>query len=218
MRRMPNEKNWECRCCKMSNLVGYELTQTVAPVGDIVTLQEVKRYLALDGDDDDTLLTGVLIPSAIESIQTAACRQLLTATWQLKLGSFPGRGEYQRLPLGQLQSVEKIDYRNQDGQSIEWSSDEYRVATGDNAMIWPTATDWNWPDTDCRPESVVITFVCGYQTAPDIVRNAVLLQVAHNYERRDSVDVGSYNVVPRTVSHLIGQFSLHDLFEVYTSA
>ena len=65
------------------------MAQTVAPTLEPLTLAEVKRHLRIDHTDDDVYINDYLIPAAREYVEDETERQLITATWALKLPGCP---------------------------------------------------------------------------------------------------------------------------------
>ncbi len=64
------------------------LTLFTPPTAEPVSLEEAKRHLRVDGNDEDVDILG-LITAAREQAERHTRRQLLTATWDLKLDRFP---------------------------------------------------------------------------------------------------------------------------------
>lgn len=60
-----------------------------APTIEPVTLEEIKEHCRIDGAEDDNLLTS-LITVARQEAEKITRRQLITATWELRLDHFPG--------------------------------------------------------------------------------------------------------------------------------
>jgi hypothetical protein len=67
------------------------LNLVTAPTGPLLTLDEAKRHCRVEVDDDDGLIQSYL-EASVERAELETGRQLLTATWELWLNSFPGMG------------------------------------------------------------------------------------------------------------------------------
>lgn len=143
----------------------FEFELVTPPAGDVVTLAEVKADLRIDTDDFDAELTG-WIAAAVERLEDATRRQLLTATWRLYLDQFPRR----EIPIWKAptQSVEAIEYVGLDGELVEMPAADYVVSPGDAPRVIVPAYGTCWPPTRRQPQAVRIQFVAGYGEASDV--------------------------------------------------
>lgn len=186
------------------------LIRTVAPLQLPVTLAEVTAG-SLEGLDEDARIAG-LIRAAVERVDGPdglIQRQLISATWQLRLDAFPGSWGYYRpyrssfvwrsdfcpkmleieLPLPPLQSVTSIEYTS--GGVLETLDPSvYQVSgVGDRnkARLRPAVS---WPTTDDVHEAIVVTFVAGYgdswNDVPEVIRAAITLMVQGMYDGCES--------------------------------
>ena len=65
------------------------LKQTKAPTSEPVTLAELKLHLRVEDNTDDDLITEIGKAARLW-VEKATGRQLMPATWQMTLDSFPG--------------------------------------------------------------------------------------------------------------------------------
>jgi len=95
------------------------LVQTIAPASEPITLTEAKAHLRVETDftEDDTII-GTFISAARESCEARTGRQLVTATYALRLGGFPC-GDSIELPKPPLVSVTSITYVDTDGTTLD---------------------------------------------------------------------------------------------------
>ena len=68
------------------------LALVTAPTIEPLTLSQVKRHCRVSIDDDDDLVTEDLIPAVRDRCELVTGRQLVEATWDLRLDSFPCDG------------------------------------------------------------------------------------------------------------------------------
>jgi len=185
------------------------LKQTIAPVAEPVSLDEVKLHLRLDaGTIEDTLLSS-LISTARQYCESFQRRAYLTQTWELWLDAFPVI-DHIDVPLPPLQTVTSIKY-------YDTANTEYTLAGSvyfTDAKSQPGRISLNygegWPSTALRPvNAVCITFVCGYGAAADAVPvkslYAMKLLIGHYYENREAVSQSQLYPAPMSIDALLWQ-------------
>jgi uncharacterized phiE125 gp8 family phage protein len=142
------------------------LTLITPPAIAPVTLDELKVWCRIDAADWDAMLSAAII-AATDFVSTALGRQLITAEYELTLGSFPACGPI-LLPRPPLQSIESVSYRDRDGNTVALvAGTDYRIdLTADPGTI---AVVKSWPRTGEYPDAVEIAFTAGYgDTAADV--------------------------------------------------
>lgn len=191
------------------------LTLVTAPAVEPVYLLEAKAHLRVTEDDEDALI-GQLITVAREALDGRdglLGRALIQQTWKLTLPKFSRAIE---IPLPPLISVDAISYIDSDGdaQTIDLQTVTVEgIGDAASAILRP-ASGTSWPSTYDHPEAVAITFTAGYgATAADIpapVKQALLLDIAHMFENREAVTIGSGFMVatPAGYHDLINDFRL----------
>lgn len=157
-----------------------------APTSEPVTVDEVKSHLRIDTDDEDVYL-GLLISAARRYAETWLRRQLITATYKLRLDCFPcWEIEVPRPPFV---SVTTLKYQNTANvettltENTHFVKDIYR----EPGLIYP-AYGLTWPTTYDFPNAVTLTYVAGYGDATDVpeeVRYGIILIVAKAYQNRE---------------------------------
>lgn len=173
---------------------------TVAPSVEPITVEDIAKVnLKLDGTTDDILLN-IWIQAAREMVEERTGRSLVTQTRKIELDYFPSSGEVELL-YGPVQSI-VITYYDDNNALQTLSSAEYWLHN-DKVTV-----DDSWPSTYDRPGAVILTYVAGYgSSATDVpyqLRSAVLMRLAHLYEHRESVVMGtSVNEVPLGEDDLI---------------
>jgi uncharacterized phiE125 gp8 family phage protein len=169
--------------------VPFDLTRTVEPDTEPVSLAIAKSHLRVIGSADDEYIRE-LLAGARDAAERESGRQLVTATFALTLDDFPRGGEADgwsseiRLPVGPVIAVDSVVYRDDAGDTQTLATSEYSagVKTG---RVSPVTY---WPATDAdQLENVTVTFRAGYGGAaqvPPAARAAVLLILADRYENR----------------------------------
>lgn len=168
----------------------YSLKQTTAPTEEPITEAEAFAQLRLD-EDDGGILVPSMIGSAREMSEEFTRRQLVTATFTMKLDVFPVDTTID-VPKPPLQSVTSIEYVDQNGDTQTLASNKYVVDTNsDPGRITLNSTE-SWPATNDQIDAVTIIFVAGYGAAsavPFIFKNAIRLMMTHSWENRGEVEV-----------------------------
>lgn len=171
-----------------------------APTYSPLNMAEMRDHVRVDHTDDDPLLAA-LAESALDVIESNTWRKFRASTWEISLDCFPSVIE---LPFGGLSSVTSITYVDDNGASQVLASSEYQVDTArDIARITP-AYDTDWPSTRTQMNAISVRFVCGADSIPIAIRQAMLLLVGHFYENREASLVGiSVAELPIAVDALI---------------
>lgn len=125
---------------------------------------------AITSEDDD--LTD-LITDGREYVERITRRALLTSTWDYSIDDFPGE-YFIKLPLGNLQTVTSLIYKDSDGTSetMVQGTDYYVETNGDQhgRIVLPYGD--TWPSFTPYPSNpITIRFVCGWTTAALIPKN-----------------------------------------------
>jgi uncharacterized phiE125 gp8 family phage protein len=178
-----------------------------APTLPVVTLEEAKRHLRVDHDDDDALISG-MIAAATNHLDPAGNgwlgRALRPQTWEMRLDNFPC-GPIQ-LPYPPLISVESVKYDDSDGvERTATFGTDYRVFQGGD---WKSRLEpvygGSWPWARCDHETVRVRYTAGYAPAdgdtpdalPATIKAAILLMVGDLYAFRETVATGGPAKVP----------------------
>lgn len=178
----------------------FGLLQTVAPAAEPITTAEAKAWLRVDIDAEDALIAS-LVKTARVLLEQQYGRQLVTATWQQSMDTFPGGGGWANVMAAQpfpdgyairllrnpVQSVSAVEYYDQANTLQTLSPVIYDVDAATDPARITLAMNRIWPITRLRTGSVRVTFVAGYGNAaavPEDVKTAIKLMVAHLYENR----------------------------------
>lgn len=188
------------------------LKLSVAPTEEPLTRDEAKLYAQVIGDTQNTVMDGLII-SARLWVESYTKRQLVDATWTLKLTGFPGLDSIPiAFALAPLSSITSIAYLDTAGDSQTWSSSLYQVNTdSEPGLVMPIEGE-SYPSTQSSTFSTVtVTFVAGYGAAsavPQRYKTAMGQLISHWFTTRESVSlIAGANIteIPLTVKSLLQQ-------------
>lgn len=182
------------------------LVLTSAPSVEPVTLDEVKAHLRVDGAEDDAALTA-LIPAARIFIERALGRALLTQGWSLTLDAWPD-GPFLVLPIGPVQAVSLVTTYAADDTGTAFAAAHTFLDVASDPPRLVLRGSQPWPAPGRRANGIEIALTAGYgdtgADVPDPLRHALLLLIAHWFERREPVVLdGAPAEVPATVAGLL---------------
>jgi len=186
------------------------LTQTTAPTSEPVTLEEARAWIREEEHyEDDRILA--LISAGRDYVERVTARQIVTATWKLTQSTLSGVLE---LPHPPLQSVSSITYVDSAGATQTVSASVYDVFADTEPGRVVEAANQTWPaDVRGNEEDVAITFVAGYTaaTVPAILKQAVLVLVAHWFDLRTPVHIGATpSDIPLSFESLVWAYRAKD--------
>lgn len=147
--------------------------------------------------DDDSL--SQYISASRELTEKNTRRQLITATWVLTARRWP-MVDYIEFPRPPLQSVTHVRYLDSAGDLQTLSADDYVTVT--EAPVGRIALKYGktWPVALEQEGSISIEYVAGYGDAgddvPKLLKQAILMRVAHWYLNRESTVQATIASVP----------------------
>ena len=168
------------------------------PAAEPLSLAQVKAHLRIDFDDDNSLLTDMIV-AAREVAETETRRALMTQTWKYVLDAFPqtpqsalswqSNFDQFKLPFPPLQSVTSIVYTDSTGASTTISPTTYQVDTASEPGRIALNSGQVWPSVALSTiAGVVVTLVAGYTSAglvPQSIKQGMLLVIGAYYENRE---------------------------------
>ena len=177
-----------------------------------LTVQEVKDYLRVDSNAEDTLL-GVLIDASTQMAESYLGRFLLTTVIEefydffpvYKTGVDPFHGDRNIIFLsrGPVQSVASVKYIDGNGHEQTVTASDYRTdLVSEPSRIMPNE---GWLGTKDTVNAVIIRYTCGYTQASDVPANikmAMLLMIGEMYEKR----VDSVHRLPTASEYLMNPY------------
>lgn len=172
------------------------LSLITAPTSYPITIADARAHVRQDVTDDDVWLDGA-IRAATDYVEAATNRQLITATSALSLDAWPTCG-WVDMPRPPLLTVTSVVYVDTAGVSQTWAASNYRVSAPAGPRAGrgrlSLASGVSWPTLDDVADAVTITFTHGYGAAaavPQALTQAIRLLIAHWYDHRSSVLIGS---------------------------
>jgi len=175
------------------------------PAIEPVSLEEAKSHLRVDIDDDNDLINSYLL-AARQYAETFTRRVFITQTLEIVLDEFPdGKIVLESPPI---QSIVAFTYLvSGDDEATDVDADTYRLDTYNGELA--LAPSESWPaDTLETGGAISIQYKAGYgddaADVPETIRTAINFLVAHWYEHREPVAVGTIAVnIPWTVENLL---------------
>mgnify|MGYP001201291583 CR=1 FL=1 len=170
------------------------LEQVTAPTSEPISLAEAKLHCRVDVSDDDTWFT-TAIAAARRCAETQCDRCFVTQTWRQTRDGFPSCDARGSIVLAKtpVASVSSVKYIDADGVLQTLDASKYTADTlADPCEIVPAYGE-SWPSTRAVPNAVTVEYVVGVaaEQVDPRAKMAMLLTVAHWYENRESVLVGT---------------------------
>jgi uncharacterized phiE125 gp8 family phage protein len=180
------------------------------PVVEPIDRDDIAKLdLKLDESDIEDDLLDIWIQAAREGIEEKTGRSLITQGRRIKLDYFPVCNSIE-LTHGPVQADSiVVKYFDENDAEQTLASSEYWVDT--DSIIARIVIKNYWPAIKCRPNAVSIDYDAGYGDAatdvPKALVSACLMRLAHLYENRQSVVIGSIATdVPLGEDDLIGPY------------
>lgn len=170
------------------------------PAEEPVSLESAKAHCRVDVNDDDALLTGLIV-AARQLAEHLTGRALITQQWKLSLDCFPIAAIH--APHPPLQTVESIEYIDQTGATQTLADAAYRVHTSALEGLIVPAYGTRWPAARNDIGSVSIVLNVGYGAAADVpqaIKQWMLLCIGTWYGSREQILTGTVvSELPRGV-------------------
>lgn len=180
------------------------LTRTVAPASLPITLDEAKAQVRVTGSDEDTLLTARIAAATdhLDGPTGILGRAILQQTWTVDFSEWD---DPLYLPIEPVQSV-AVTYTSAAGTTLTLADTEYDVlrSAGEAPSLRPKFGG-AWPELGSARLPVRVTVVAGEATAPEDIKAAIKMLVAHWYEHREAVGAGAMQELPLAVGALLAR-------------
>lgn len=148
-----------------------DVTTTVEPASEPITLAQAKNYLRVDFDDDNDLITALIV-TARTRLEKYAGVAMSARTLQVVAYV----DEFIELPYAPLNTITLVEYWNGEDW-VEMSVGEYYVLGTTYKKIYMVANN--------RME-YRFTYTCGYTTLPQPMITALYKLLADLYDYRES--------------------------------
>lgn len=172
------------------------LTNTLVTPGatEVIPLSDFKEHIRWDDSDtsEDNLMA-IYIGAATRQAENYTGRTLLTGAWTTTIDAFYSKVTLDIVPIDLTSLVIKYYDSNDVLQTLPEENYKARIKN-DQAVIEFTGS---LPNIYDKYNAVVFEFDAGYDTVPDTIKNAILIQAAGYFENRQSEITGStsHNIV-----------------------
>lgn len=182
------------------------LVLTSPPATEPVSVAEAKDHLRVDQVQEDALIASLILTSRLH-IETALGLALVDQAWRWTFDAWPKRMRAISLPLRPVSAITEISTRDDEDVVTVMPATDYEL---DGNTVPPRVIRKvdQWPAPGKKNAGIEISFIAGFGATPDDVpqpiRHALMLLVAHWYEHRDPIEIGSEAAaVPSAVSTLL---------------
>lgn len=180
----------------------------VTPPLPVVNLEEAKRHLRVEGEDEDGLIQAYVAAATghIDGpdgwLGRAIGEQMLEVRFDAACGGTV------RLPFPPFVELVSVSYLDSDG--IEQMADLGDLEAFGSDLA-PARGGWPWASGSARREGVRVRYRAGYTVVPGPIRAAILLMVGDLYRNRETVAATSMTAVPMstTVENLLAPFRVY---------
>ena len=174
-------------------------TKTEGATPTFLTTAEVKNYIRVDYDVDDSFIDD-LIEAAYDAFEGFTSRSLRTYTIEAVWEQF---GASVDLPYAPVTSVTKVEYRFEDGTNNDVTSIWEQV--GDEIRVLK-------PEQVAYGNRLVVTYEAGYTTIPRKLKVGLLKWIASNYEDRQDIIAGTIIAeMPNGSKHMWAEYRVMSL-------
>lgn len=180
-------------------------TVVIIPPSAIVSWDDAKAHLRLDGDDERTYVEALVAAAAgwIDGPGGWLGRAIGEQELETRFSKFCDRMELMA-PVIKINAVEYID---ENGASQSVAGDSCRVVGRSSRPQLAVAFGESWPSARCDDDAVRVRYSAGYPDVPSPIKQAILLLVGQWYEAREAVNIGNIvNELPFAVDALLGPF------------
>lgn len=190
----------------------WSVRVTTAPALEPVTLAEALAHLRIDGTDDNTYVTSLIV-AAREYCEAVTRRAFITQTCKMYLRQAPTT-DVLELPKPNLLSITAITYYDTADASQTFSSASYRAVLTDLIGSVRLKDGYAWPTViEDRHDAITIEYTAGYgalaSTVPTAIKQAMLLIIGHWYRSRESVLIGlSSKELEMTTERLLSPYQV----------
>ena len=178
----------------MSNNRERRLERVTAPASEPVTLAEAKLYLRVDGTNEDSLISDLIVAARM-SAESWLRLSLITQSWKLVYNDYLDSEII--LPMSPIVNVSSVIVTNRDATIQTISLNNYYLNAAKNKLLF---------DNYVSGFSIEINYNTGYGTAPQIpqpIKYGILAHIAALYDERGLI--GQENL-PSQVSALYSPY------------
>ena len=181
------------------------ILETAAAI-EPVTLADIKNYLKIDHNHEDTLISSMITAARVQ-LETRLCRAFIRQKWSLYLDMLP-YDNIIKLPVNPILSI--------DNMAMIDLADSYNVIAAEN-YVYDIKSDPSFikyigakPEINSEFSALRIQFWAGYGVSgadvPAPICQAILHLVAFWYENRGPIASGEINQIPHMILEMIAPF------------
>lgn len=167
------------------------------PTSRPITLDEVKRHLRIETNDDDLYLES-LIDCAITHLESVSGLKLITQTWRQYLDKLPDDNTV-RLAVYPVRAIISVVYFDANGDEQEVPNTQLELDRFSNPARLMVSSSFSIASAF---NGIEIQIKAGFGNisidVPDSLLRALLILIAHNYEFRGAVPMGD---IPASEPH-----------------
>ena len=175
------------------------------PVDEVLSLEEAKSHLRIDGDDEDILIFSY-IKAAREYAEIFTGRSFTIKTYEY-ITNPKEKYSYIEIPMPPLVEVLEVSVMQNTNEELLNEGKDYYILKGcDESLIYPSL-EKGWPiETLDRFGAIKVKYKAGYSEAPMPVKQAILMLTSHFCENRENLTTKDYKEIPFGVSTLLRPF------------
>jgi len=207
-------------------MAGLTIVTDVA--SEPLTVSEVKDYIRVDDNIDDTVITN-MIKSARLWVENYTNRSLLNRTlkysidyideveqplWEgVRVGpDMTMRRRYLQLPRPPVVSVSSVKYFSDDDTETVFASSKYYVDNAREPARIVLRNGETWPTALRVANAIEVTYVSGYGAnrtdVPEALIQGIMQTIAFYYENRGDVYDRPQNFAPKTLKLLLDPYKV----------
>lgn len=184
------------------------LRQISGPSSEPVTTSEIKNYCRINTSADDVEIDG-MIKAARDSIEDETGIVMVQQTYEYQISALING---MRLPIGPLNSLDSVEYYDENNNLKTLSSNSYRVYNNDRIAYFNLTDNYDKPsDIGDRSYPWIITFKAGWSSSkdvPDRLKVAIKMLVCHWYDWRGVAVNASMSHIPQAIDRIISQYKI----------
>jgi uncharacterized phiE125 gp8 family phage protein len=191
-------------------MANYRLV--TAPSTEPLTYAEVKAYLRLNGDTEQTFVTS-LITVARQYVESQIWRPLISQVWSMNFDFSELNTQVYNINKTPIISVSSVTYydANNTLQTLSASNYEYDIYGNPGRFRIKSM-----PQIYDRMNALQVNFTCGYADAASVplpIKQAMYMLIGHYYENRQDVVTGTQvNKIDEASEHLLNPYRNNYIF------
>lgn len=172
------------------------------PAIEPVTIDEARAYLRITNDSENELLQS-LIKTARETVEARAGLALVTQSWRLHIDRWP-RSNRLALYRYPVTSIDAITAYLPDGTPVAFDVDDWKLQQAGRPQRLYLQARADMASLSGLEIDLTAGFGADAAAVPDVLKQAILVLVAHLYEFRGAFDEQSQPIsFPKSFERLV---------------